>query len=109
MAKISLSQITAELQTAIANLPGDRQLKGHGVVSRLGDGVATIQGLPEARLGEMIEMRQHGATATALVLNLLEDEIGAVLLDEGIGIGAGAEVTLTGHQLSVPVGPELYG
>src|SRR4051812_24345531 len=109
MAKISLSDITSELQAAINNLPSERELKGRGVVSRLGDGVTTIHGLPEARLGEMLELRQHGAVATALVLNLLEDEIGAVLLDEDPRIGAGAEVTRTGRQLSVPVGPELLG
>ncbi len=109
MAKLSLSEITAELQTAISNLPSTTQLKGRGIVSRLGDGVVTIQGLPQAQLGEVLELNMGGETARALVLNLLEDEIGAVLLDENDAIGAGAEATQTGEQLSVPVGNGLLG
>ncbi len=109
MAKLTISDITAELKTAISNLPSPAELKGHGVVSRLGDGVATIQGLPKAQLGEVLELKQGGETATALVLNLLEDEIGVVLLDENDMIGAGAEVTQTGKQLTVPVGDALLG
>ncbi len=109
MAKLTISDITAELQTAISNLPTKAELKGYGVVSRLGDGVATIQGLPKAQLGEVLELKQGGETARALVLNLLEDEIGVVLLDENDAIGAGAEVTQTGQQLSVPVGDGLLG
>src|SRR4051812_47488694 len=107
MAKISISDITAELQSAITHLPTSAELKSRGIVSRIGDGVVTIQGLPEAALGEVLEMRQGGELATALVLNLLEDEIGAVMLDENDAIGAGAEVTQTGRQLSVPVGDGL--
>jgi len=109
MAKLSLSDITAELQTAISNLPTMATLKGRGVVSRIGDGVVTIQGLPEAQLGEVLELNMAGETARALVLNLLEDEIGAVLLDENDAIGAGAEATQTGEQLTVPVGDGLLG
>ncbi|HUC20802.1 MAG TPA: hypothetical protein VMR98_04895, partial [Candidatus Polarisedimenticolaceae bacterium] len=109
MAKLTISDITAELQTAISNLPSSAELKGRGVVSRLGDGVATIQGLPGAKLGEVLELRQGGETASVLVLNLLEDEIGAVLLDENDQIGAGAEVTQTGRQLTVPIGDGLLG
>lgn len=109
MAKLSLADITAELQTAITNLPSNAELKGRGVVSRLGDGVVTIHGLPDAKLGEVLELKQDGETASALVLNLLEDEIGAVLMDENDRIGAGAEVSQTGRQLSVPVGDGLLG
>ncbi|HEX7259828.1 MAG TPA: F0F1 ATP synthase subunit alpha [Candidatus Saccharimonadia bacterium] len=109
MAKLTISEITAELKTAISNLPSNAELKGHGIVSRLGDGVATIQGLPQAKLGEVLELKQGGETASVLVLNLLEDEIGAVLLDENDRIGAGAEVTQTGRQLTVPVGDGLLG
>ncbi|HUC86801.1 MAG TPA: F0F1 ATP synthase subunit alpha [Candidatus Saccharimonadales bacterium] len=109
MTKLSLAEITAELQTAITNLPATAELKGRGVVSRLGDGAVTIHGLPEAQLGEVLELKTGSETANALVLNLLEDEIGAVLLDENEAIGAGAEVTRTGRQLSVPVGDGLLG
>jgi F-type H+/Na+-transporting ATPase subunit alpha len=109
MTKLSLSEITAELQTAITNLPATAELKGRGIVSRLGDGAATIHGLPEAQLGEVLELKSGGEIASALVLNLLEDEIGAVLLDENDAIGAGAEVTRTGRQLIVPVGDGLLG
>ncbi|MFS8120602.1 MAG: F0F1 ATP synthase subunit alpha, partial [Microcoleus sp.] len=45
----------------------------------------------------------------AFTLNLMEDEIGAVLLGDDTGVTAGAKVTLTGKVLDVPVGPELLG
>jgi F-type H+-transporting ATPase subunit alpha len=50
-----------------------------------------------------------GGKVTAYALNLLEDEVGAVILGEDQEIRAGARVRLTGEILSVPVGPELVG
>jgi F-type H+/Na+-transporting ATPase subunit alpha len=50
-----------------------------------------------------------GGKVTAFALNLLEDEIGAVLLGQDVDVKAGASVKLTGEVLSVPVGPELVG
>ncbi len=59
---------------------------------------------------EVVEIDlEGGGVARAFVLNLYEDELGAVLLDPETGVKAGAQVRLTGTTLEVPVGPELVG
>src|SRR5581483_6133194 len=94
----------------IAELHDSGDQQSAGVVTRVGDGVAWIYGLRSCGYAEMIEIDDiAGGTTTAFALNLLEDEIGAVLLGEDDSVKAGAKVRLTGQILSVPVGPELIG
>jgi F-type H+-transporting ATPase subunit alpha len=72
--------------------------------------VAWIYGLRECGYSEMLEIEGNGGKkVTAFALNLLEDEIGAVLLGEDQDVSAGARVSLSGQTLSVPAGPELIG
>jgi F-type H+-transporting ATPase subunit alpha len=111
MAKIDseVKGLAEEVKKAIAGLSASGQEKSSGIVTRVGDGVAWIYGLRDAGYAEMIEIEGTKGKVTAFVLNLLEDEIGAVLLGEDINVRAGAKVKLTGEILSVPVGPELVG
>src|ERR1700748_3502761 len=98
-----VKDLSAEVQAAIAELKltGDEQKSG--IVTRIGDGVAWIYGLRGCGYGEMIEIEGTHGLITAFALNLLEDEIGAVLLGEDIEVRAGAQVKLSGEVLSVPV------
>ena len=106
---ISINQLSKELQEAIEGLRS-RGLQSAGVVTRVGDGVAWIYGLSDAGFNEVVSIETASGGATeAFVLNLLEDEIGAVVLGSDYEIVAGAKVTLTGKVLEVPVGPELIG
>ena len=57
----------------------------------------------------MLEIQTETGVVEAFALNLMEDEIGAVLLGDETGVVAGATVKLKGEILSVPVGPELLG
>jgi F-type H+-transporting ATPase subunit alpha len=99
-----------EVRGAIAKLKDSRQERSSGIVTRVGDGVAWIYGLRSVGYSEMVEIEATGGgTVTAFALNLLEDEIGAVILGEDEKIKAGARVRLSGEILSVPVGPELVG
>lgn len=111
MAKLDfdVKDLSTEVAHAIAELKlgGDEQKTG--VVTRVGDGVAWIYGLRGCGYGEMIEIEGVRGQVTAFSLNLLEDEIGAVLLGEDEEVRAGAGVRLSGEVLSVPVGPELVG
>ena len=110
MAEVSITQLAAELESAIAELKTSPQVATIGTVTRVGDGVAWIYGLGTAGYNEMLEIEAtDGVWVTAFALNLLEDEIGAVLLGDERGIKAGARVRLTGKILEVPVGPELIG
>jgi len=107
---ISVEDLSAELKAAINDLRDAPEAKKTGVVTRVGDGIAWIFGLHDAGYNEMIEIEgTDGSKVTAFALNLMEDEIGAVILGEDTLIVAGAKVHLTGRVVEVPVGPELVG
>lgn len=107
---VNVAQLAGDVKKAIAQLTSVGDELSSGVVTRVGDGVAWIYGLRTCGYAEMIEIDAiDGGVVTAFALNLLEDEIGAVLLGENERIRAGAKVKLSGQILSVPVGPELIG
>ena len=110
MAEISIKELSQELRDAIDKLKAEGTTKDTGIVIRVGDGIAWIYGLKNAGYNEMLEIDStDGVPVTAFALNLMEDEIGAVILGEDTKIKAGAKVHLTGKVLEVPVGPELIG
>lgn len=110
MANISVSELSQELRQAISDLAVGEGLERAGIVTRIGDGVAWIYGLQEAGYNEVLNIETtSGGTAEAFALNLMEDEIGAVLLGNEEEIVAGAKVKLSGEVVKVPVGPELLG
>lgn len=110
MSDLQVQELSAELREAIQGLRTTKGLEDSGVVTRVGDGVAWIYGLRAAGFNEVVEIETRtGGMVTAFVLNLLEDEIGAVIMGDDAEVVAGAKVTMTGHVLDVPVGPELVG
>jgi len=110
MKDISISDLSADIRTAIAELKKRPEIEQTGIVTRVGDGVVWIYGLTTCGYNEMIEIdATDGSAVTAFAFNLAEDEIGAVLLGEDTLIKAGAKAKLTGKVLEVPVGPELVG
>lgn len=110
MAEISTKELSKELRAAIDQLKAAGTTAETGVVVRVGDGIAWIYGLENAGYNEMLEIEAtDGSKVTAFALNLMEDEIGAVILGEDIKIKAGAKVQLTGKVLEIPVGQEMVG
>lgn len=110
MKKISLEDLSDELQSAISQLEQDSSMEDIGIVTKVGDGVAWVYGLKHCSYNEMLHIRANdGGTVPAFALNLEEDQVGAVILGDQQLIAAGAEVTLSGEVFSVPVGPELIG
>ena len=77
-----------------------------GRVEHVSDGIASVSGLPDVRLNELLRF-EGGRFGFALTLDA--DAIGAVLLDDGDAISAGSRVTGTGQVVEVPVGPGLLG
>lgn len=107
---VSVKDLSAEVREAISQLKQTAGVETAGVVTRIGDGVAWIYGLSGAGYSEMLEIEgANGETVNAFALNLMEDEIGAVLLGEDTKVKAGAKVKLSGKVMEVPVGPELVG
>lgn len=107
---VNVKELAQEVREAIASLKQAGEVEKVGVVTRIGDGVAWIYGLSECGFNEMLEIEgANGESINAFALNLMEDEIGAVLLGEDVKVKAGAKVRLSGKVLEVPIGPELVG
>jgi F-type H+-transporting ATPase subunit alpha len=109
MSEVSVTELSKNLRDAIAKLETTEGLEKVGIVVRVGDGVAWIHGLRDAGYSEVLHIETNNGVVEAFALNLMEDEIGAVLLGSDAEVRAGAKVTLKGEVLSVPVGPELLG
>lgn len=109
MADLAVTELSKDLRDAIAGLEKSEGLENIGIVTRIGDGVAWVHGLRSAGFSEMLEIETKEEVVEAFALNLMEDEIGAVLLGSDVNVAAGDRVRLTGKTLEVPVGPELLG
>ena len=109
MAEIAVSELAQDLRDAIANIDTREGLEKTGIVIRVGDGVAWVYGLRDAGFSEVLEIETKKGVVEAFALNLMEDEIGAVILGDDSNISAGDAVRLKGVVLEVPIGPELLG
>jgi F-type H+-transporting ATPase subunit alpha len=109
MAEIEITELSKGLRDAIAKLDASEKFESVGIVTRIGDGVAWVHGLRKAGFNEVLEIETKGGIVEAFALNLMEDEIGAVLLGSDQYVSAGDRVRLKGEVLSVPVGEELLG
>ncbi|RLD23281.1 MAG: F0F1 ATP synthase subunit alpha [Bacteroidetes bacterium] len=99
-------EVSAILREQLSNVKTDAELEQVGTVLQIGDGVARIYGLTQAEAGELLEF-ENGVQA--LVLNLEEDNVGAVLLGEAKGIKEGDTVKRTQKIASIKVGDSLCG
>ena len=98
--------IGVELKSRLSSYVPLPDIRGAGRVLRAGDGVVHLSGLHGCRLGELIEFEEGGY---AIVMNLEEEEVGAVLLGSDAEVSVGQSAYGTGQVLSVPVGDTLLG
>ena len=99
-------EISSLIQKQIEGFEEGIELKETGRVISVGDGIARIYGLGEAMAGELLEFP---GGLSGMVLNLEEDNVGAVLLGRDEHIKEGDEVKRTGRIMEVPIGPEMVG
>jgi len=99
-------EISSLIQKQIEGFEEGIELKETGRVISVGDGIARIYGLGNAMSGELLEFP---GGLSGMVLNLEEDNVGAVLLGRDDDIKEGDEVKRTGRIMEVPIGPELVG
>ena len=98
MAEIRPEEVSAILREQLAQSRTEAQLEEVGTVLTVGDGVARIYGLTKAQAGELLVF-DNGLRA--LVLNLEEDNVGAVVLGESKEVHVGHYQILTAHQLAL--------
>lgn len=106
MAEVRPDEVSAILREQLSNFRSEAELEEVGTVLQVGDGVARIYGLSKAQSGELLEF-ENGLQA--LVLNLEEDNVGAVLLGDYSEIKEGATVRRTNRIASVMVGEGIIG
>lgn len=106
MADIRPEEVSAILREQLAQARTDAELEEVGTVLSVGDGVARIYGLTQAQAGELLEF-ENGLRA--MVLNLEEDNVGAVLFGDSKGVHEGDTVKRTGKIASVMVGEGMLG
>lgn len=106
MADIRPDEISAILSEQLAGTRTSAEIEEVGTVLQVGDGVARIYGLTNALSGELIEF-ENGMKG--LILNLEEDNVGAVLFGSTKGIKEGDTVRRTGTIASINVGEGTIG
>jgi F-type H+-transporting ATPase subunit alpha len=106
MAEVKPAEVSAILRQQLAGFKSESELQEVGTVLQVGDGIARIYGLTNVQSGELIEF-ENGLKA--IVLNLEEDNIGAVLLGPSKGIKEGDVVKRTKKIASINVGEGMLG
>lgn len=106
MAEIKPEEVSAILREQLSGARTSAELEEIGTVLTVGDGVARIYGLTKAQAGELLQF-ENGLRA--MVLNLEEDNVGAVLLGDSKGIKEGDTVKRTGLIASIKVGEGVLG
>ncbi len=99
-------EVSAILREQLSNFKSDAELEEVGSVLQVGDGVARIYGLSNVQAGELIVF-ENGMQG--LVLNLEEDNVGAVLFGDSKGIKEGDIVKRTKKIASIQVGDGMLG
>ncbi len=104
--RLNAGEISSIIKKELEGFRSEVQAVDVGTVMQVGDGVARVYGLQNAMAGELIEFPGN---VMGIVLNLEEDNVGAVILGSDLAIKEGDIVKSTGRIAEVPVGPELCG
>lgn len=99
-------EISSVIKEQIKNYSTKLEVSDVGTVIQVADGIARIHGLENAMSGELLEFPNE---IFGMVLNLEEDNVGAVLLGDAKNINEGDTVKTTGRVVEVPVGDVMLG
>lgn len=99
-------EISSVIKEQIKNYSTKLEVSDVGTVIQVADGIARIHGLEKAMQGELLEFPGE---IYGMVLNLEEDNVGAVLLGDTSRISEGDTVKTTGRVVEVPVGDAMLG
>jgi F-type H+/Na+-transporting ATPase subunit alpha len=106
MVEVKPDEISAILRQQLSGFKTEVELEEFGTVLQVGDGIARIYGLNNARSGELVEFETG---VKAIVMNLEEDNVGVVLMGPSDNIKEGNTVKRTGKIASIKVGEGMVG
>ena len=99
-------EISSVIKDQIKRYSAQMEVSDVGTVIQVADGIARVHGLENAMQGELLEFPGE---VFGMVLNLEEDNVGAVLLGDHKSINEGDTVKTTGRVVEVPVGDAMTG
>ena len=99
-------EISSVIKEQIKKYSAQLEVSDVGTVIQVADGIARIHGLENAMQGELLEFPGE---VFGMVMNLEEDNVGAVLLGDAKNINEGDTVKTTGRVVEVPVGDAMIG
>ena len=99
-------EISSVIKEQIKKYGTELDVSQVGTVIQMADGIARIYGIEDAMQGELVEFPGHGY---GMIMNLEEDNAGAVILGSGGSISEGDVVRTTGRVVEVPVGDAMLG
>ncbi|PIQ61657.1 MAG: F0F1 ATP synthase subunit alpha [Bacteroidetes bacterium CG12_big_fil_rev_8_21_14_0_65_60_17] len=100
-------EVTAILKKELGGFTAETDVYEVGTVLQVGDGIARIYGLSKVQAGELLDFPRSGVTG--MVLNLEEDNVGAVLFGEVHEVTEGDEVRRTERIASIDVSESMLG
>jgi len=106
MASIRPEEITDILRKELEKFERKVETEHVGSVLQVGDGIARVYGLPNCRMGELLEFPNN---VFGLALNLEEDSVGAVIIGDDKAIKEGDPVKETGRIIEIPIGTGVLG
>ncbi len=99
-------EISSVIKDQIKRYASDLEISEVGTVIQVADGIARVHGLEKAMQGELLEFPGE---VYGMVMNLEEDNVGAVLLGSSRNINEGDTVKTTNRVVEVPVGDAMLG
>jgi len=106
MVKMRPEDISSVIRQQIEEYKKEVEVVNIGTVLQVGDGIARIYGLEKVMAGELLEFDDG---SVGIALNLESDNVGAVLMGEGLTIQEGDSVKATGKIAQIPVGEAFLG
>jgi len=106
MGNIRPDEISNIIRQQIEQYNQEVQISNVGTVLQVGDGIARIYGLEKVMAGELLSFEDG---TIGIAFNLESDNVGAVLMGDGLAIKEGASVKATGKISQVPVGENFLG
>lgn len=104
--RIRPEEVSNIIKTEIENYKKSLDIKTSGSVLEVGDGIARVYGLSDAKAGELLEFPNK---IMGMVLNLEENNVGVIIFGDFSQIREGDEVKSTGRIVSIPAGENFLG
>ncbi len=100
------NEVTSIIRQQLTNLDQSIKISNIGTVGQVGDGIVRAYGLNDVMVGELVKFEEG---TIGIALNLEEDNVGIVLMSDGLNIIEGSKVYTTNRVAQVKVGKNLLG